>query len=253
MRNTITIQIVLFYFVLTAPAVVLCQDSLSFELTCKVHTVFPPLSISPQNLNEIYTISDLNKFYKSSWIREFISVDIEAQLEGINQKATSNNDLLTVKQKELIEQADFGADISVNITYIPNNTLTENVEKIFDFTFTIDPAHSATFVGGDVALNQYLTDAIVDKINPSSFRKHHLTAVQFTVDKDGVVTNPSIFESSKDKATDDLLLNAILKMPCWQPASYSNGHTTKQHFVLTIGDRNSCVINLLNIRDSRNN
>lgn len=44
------------------------------------------------------------------------------------------------------------------------------------------------------------------------------------------------------------MAEAIRNMPSWKPAGYSNGISVKQDFVLTVGNMESCVVSLLNIR-----
>ena len=252
MKNKFLLILLIFNIVFSLPATVFSQKSLDFELTCQVHTVYPPLAISRQNLEEANSIGDLNKFFKLSWIKEFIGVEIKANYQGKSEKVISNNELITIEQKELMGKADYGTDISIDVLYMPNNTLSHKEEKVFDFTFVIDPDHPATFIGGDEALNQYLQDSVITKIDKSSFKKYGLTAVNFTINEEGIIVDATMFESSKDKQIDALLLDAVRNMPCWQAASYADGTKVKQKMVLAIGDRSSCVVNLLNIRDPSN-
>ncbi|MFT4667667.1 MAG: hypothetical protein ACI9XB_004640 [Gammaproteobacteria bacterium] len=57
-----------------------------------------------------------------------------------------------------------------------------------------------------------------------------------------------MYNSSIDENVNELLLETIQNMPCWKPAEYANGLKVKQEFVLTVGNMESCVVNLLNIR-----
>jgi hypothetical protein len=56
------------------------------------------------------------------------------------------------------------------------------------------------------------------------------------------------YETLKDTKIDEMLVAAISKMPSWKPAEFSNGFKVKQNFVLTIGNMENCMVNLLNIR-----
>ena len=53
---------------------------------------------------------------------------------------------------------------------------------------------------------------------------------------------------SKDSKIDDMLITAISEMKGWKPAMFSNGLKIKQNFVLTIGNMENCMVNLLHIR-----
>lgn len=240
-----------FLFILfTFPNLGSSQDTLPFELSCDVHANYPSLSMSKTTLSEADSIAHLYRLYKSSWIKEFISVEVFASHDGEIKKAVGKNDLLSQEQKDLMLKADFGSDISVKISYIPDNTLSHNDPKEFSFSFTVDPEKEAQYPGGQQQLKQYLKDNILDQVSLSSFNQHQLYAVKFTIDEDGLVNNPHVFWSSEDEKTDKILLESICNMPKWIPAAYANGNKVKQEFVLLIGDMKSCVLNLVNIRQN---
>ncbi len=232
---------------MTIPILSIAQASIDFEIDYRVNQINSFISISTEDLKEVKRIGDLNHFYKPSWISAFISVEVIAYQNNEAITAFGKSDLLTVEQKSLIDKADYGSDITINVNYIPNNTLTQNDPKLFDFTFTIQPETKAKFPGGAAALMDYLNNQVINKIETSKFKQYQLTAVKFMVNKEGAIENVKIFESSKDPVIDDLLKNAIRKMPCWSPAQYTDGTKVAQEFVLTAGDHTSCVINLLNI------
>ena len=70
--------------------------------------------------------------------------------------------------------------------------------------------------------------------------------MKFTINELGQVVDTSIFQSTKDDDIDALLYQVICDMPDWTPAEYSNGEKVRQEFAFTIGNHESCVINLLN-------
>jgi TonB family protein len=78
---------------------------------------------------------------------------------------------------------------------------------------------------------------------------YNFVAIKFTIDEAGQIINAHIFQPSKDEDVDNLLLETICNMPNWKPAEYSNGKKVKQEFVLTVGNMENCMINLLNIRN----
>ena len=75
-----------------------------------------------------------------------------------------------------------------------------------------------------------------------------MAAVKFTVDKNGMITNPSLFSPSENIEVDSLLLKTIINLNPWEPAKFSNGTTTDQEMVLTVGNMENCMVHLLNIR-----
>jgi len=231
------------------------QDNSNFELSYEVNRVYPSLSITKEKLNEARTLADINQYYKPSWVKEYISVEVWASCEGAIKKVAGNSNTLNQAQKDLINTVDAGTDIAVKIDYIPNNTLKHNAPKEIKFTFIVEPESEATYSGGAQQLKEYLKENVEDKISDDAFEIYRLTAVKFAIDEEGQVVDAHTFESPyqsfKDTKTDELLLEAIRNMPNWIPARYANGMKVKQEFVLTVGDHRSCVINLLNIRRDR--
>jgi len=228
------------------------QGDLTIEPEYEVNRIYPPLSITKEKLSDAYTLVDLNKYYKSSWIREYISVEVFTSYKGKTRTAMSKNGILSQEQKDIMNKADVGTEIAVKVRYIPENTLKHNDAKEIDFTFTVEPESEAKYPGGQQQLRQYLKEKAIDKIPDGSFKEWDLTAVKFTISEEGEIVNAHIFDSiyraSKNEKLDELLLEAIYNMPDWKPAEYANGLKVKQEFVLTVGNMESCLVNLLNIR-----
>ncbi len=218
MKNIQNKLIVLLFISLAFPYPGSSQGNSTNELKYEVNRVYPYLSITKETLNEAQTLADLNTRYKSSWVREYLSVEILASYKGKIRKGGSKNDTLSQEQKEIINMADAGTDISVNIRYLPENTLKHNDTKENNFTFTLDPEKEAKYPGGQQQLQQYLKDNAIDIIPVDSFNGYDLTAIKFTIDEDGQIIDAHVFEpvlqTSKNEKTDDLLLEIIRKMPC---------------------------------------
>lgn len=256
MKNSFVTLVLLF---ITFPYFGSSQDSLTNELQYEVNRVYPFISVSKEKLNEAQTLSDLQDeinnlghYYKSTMVKEYISVEILTSYKGGTRKVVSKNDTLSKEQKNIINMADVGTDISVKIQYIPENTLTHNDIKQIDFTFTIEPEIEAKYPGGQKQLKQYLEENAIDKIPEGSFKDYDLTAIQFTIGEEGEIIDAHIFESGyqtyKNEKVEKMLLETIRNMPCWTPAEYSNGTKIKQEFVLTVGNMENCMINLFNIQ-----
>ncbi len=100
-------RISIFLFALLAlPFVCSSQDSLSFDMEYSVQRIHPSFSISKDELNTARTLSDLNKHFPASWIKEYVSVEIVTSHKGKVRKALSKNGTLTYEQKENIKTAD---------------------------------------------------------------------------------------------------------------------------------------------------
>ena len=220
------------------------QNDLKFE----INKVLPFISIQEDKLDKINTLTDLDKRYPTSWVREYISVEISAYKNGIQTKASGISDVLNQEQKELIRLADRSNDIAVIVTYIPNNSLKNNPEKQYDFKVTVMPDKNAIYSEGTEQLIQYLQKNNIVNIEAGSFTGYDLTAIKFTITEQGNISDIQVAMPSKDTKIDEMLVAAISKMPSWKPAAFSNGLKVKQNFVLTIGNMENCMVNLLNIR-----
>lgn len=220
------------------------QNELKFE----INKVLPFISIQENKLDRINTLTDLDKRYPTSWVREYISVEISAYKNGIQIKASGISDVLNQEQKELIRLADRSNDIAVIVTYIPNNSLKNDTAKQYDFKVTVLPDKNADYAEGAEQLIQYLQENSIVNIEAGSFTGYDLTAIKFTITEQGHITDIQVAMPSKDTKIDEMLVAAISKMPSWKPAEFSNGLKVKQNFVLTIGNMENCMVNLLNIR-----
>jgi len=239
---------VTFLLILVFPFSGSAQDALNSELKYEVNRVHPYISITTEKLKSAQTLSDLNRFYKPVWVKEFVSVDVFVSFKGNVRKVSGKSDLLNREQRDIMNLADVGEDITVKILYLPNNTLAQNDIKEINFTLSVDPDKEASFAEGHEKLNQYLKANAIDKIPEGAFKHLTLAAVKFTIDEEGRIVDAHVFESSKNITADDLLLKTVLNMPKWSPAEYANGQKAKQEFVLTVGNMENCMVNLLNIR-----
>jgi len=223
------------------------QENSTNALNYEVNTVYPPLSIAKETLKNAHSIIDLNKHYKPSWIREYISVEVLTTSQGSLKKAITINDTLSQEQKNIMNMADVGTEIEVKVLYIPENKLADNDAKEIDFAFIVNPEEEAKYVGGQQQLEQFLNDNAINKIPEGTFEGYALTAIKFTIDELGQVIEPFIYWPSENEYIDELLLETISKMPNWKAAEYANGIKVKQDFVLTVGNHENCAIHTLNI------
>ncbi len=243
--NLISVILISFLF---SPLTGIAQNNIESNLPFDTKIVYPYISISKDQLVKAETLEDLNYRYKSSWVEQFNSVAITTLQNGKSKTEISSNDQLTKKQKELMIQADEGAEIHVLINYIPNNTLTLKEEKQIDFTIEIDPFKNAAFIGGHSQLKKYVTNHITSKIPEGTFKGFDLTVITFNVNPEGEITNSKIAVSSNDEETDQFILKNISSMPCWIPAEYAKGTKVDQTVAITIGNNKNCMINTLNFK-----
>jgi len=228
MKKTLLFLMVL--FISASYCFVFCQDRIVHPLQYDLQINYPPLSLPKSTLQKAKTLMDLNPHYKPSWVEKYISV---------------------ATQKEIIHQADAGTPIAVKVHYWPANTLKHKEPKERNFSFSFDPDQAATYPGGREQLQQYLKQTAIEHIPETVFKRYALATVKFTVDKAGKIIDPTLFWSSDNETVDAILLETICNMPAWKPAAYANGVKARQDFAFMVGDMESCVVNMLNLRRSK--
>ncbi|MFT6336019.1 MAG: hypothetical protein ACI86M_000600 [Saprospiraceae bacterium] len=252
MKNILVRLFVVILVVSALPINGVSQNTNVDDVWFDVMRVYPNPTLNRDTLTAAKKVVDIHKYYKSSWIREFISVEVFATVNGKEKKASSKTDVLTEEQKQNMEMADIGSEISVFVHYIPENTLRNNEHKVYDFSFSVDADNEASYLEGKTKLKKYMNKKAISKIDSELFKGNYkLAAVKFSVDEDGQIVDAHVANSSDDKEVDVLLLDAVCNMPIWKPAEYANGQKTKQEFVLAVGSKESCNMNLLNIKDNR--
>jgi len=193
--------------------------------------------VSKEKLMSPKTMSDIRPGYPSSMIEEYTSTEIAVITHGQTSKAIGVNETLSAEQQSLLQTADVGSNIEVNVGYIHQNpvTLIPDIRQMH-FVITVVPEVEAAYPGGREELNSYLKKNAIDKI-PASFSKEmKMALIHFTVTEEGKVSNASVIESSKDPEIDKILLKAIRKMPTWKPAVNAEGKNVEQEFEFIVGN-----------------
>jgi len=222
------------------------QDDSQFELSYDVQLNYPALSISKDSFQKTETLEDLNRSFDSKWINTYYSGNITTIRKGAAHSRALESIVLSKEDKAYILAADLGKPIEIKINYLPENNLRNNEPKDFGFSFSLDPVQNAFFPGGDQDLKKYIKEHTVERIDAEVFSKYKMAVANFTVNEKGQVTQPKISWSTDDPAVDAVLLEAICNMPAWKPAALADGTKVSQDYVLTIGDKESCVTNTLN-------
>ena len=83
----------LLFIMLTFSTIGTSQDDPTFELNYEMDLVYPPLSIPKTQRDKAESIVDLNKHFKSSWIKEYKSVEVSTIQNGIKKKSIGKNNV----------------------------------------------------------------------------------------------------------------------------------------------------------------
>lgn len=197
--------------------------------------------ITQEKLSNARTLSDINAGYASSWINDYVSVEIVSTSKGNERKVMGTNDQLNPEQRRLIAMADVGANIDVEVKYKYKNTVNANVDiRTANFTVTLIPDVEAEYPGGLFQLKKELKDQGIDKIVETFIKTRNQAVVSFTVSENGEATNAQMTLSSDDEKIDHILLELVNKMSKWKPAENAKGEKVKQEFELIVGTAFGC-------------
>ena len=218
----------------------------SFELFHNVYPTAKGFTLSITALDTSKTLKDLNRYFEEDWAQSYGEVVITTIQNGIAQRHRNTDDKLTLEQVEAIRKSDNGSTIAADLTYLPVGETDQQFRKN-NFTFRIDP-EDAQYVGGKEAMYAYLHKAIT-KIPEGVFEIYNVTSVNFSVDPTGAIVQAYINDTSLNEEADNILLQAVCDMPRWKPARYADGEVTQQNFVFVVGDKTSCTMNVLSIKN----
>lgn len=226
------------------PAQTKANQTLPFE----VRKIDPYINLDYEQLQTAETLMDINPHFPTEWIKEYIQVEVSTEEAGLSRRTRGLNANLSPQQKEQLLSADENTRITIDVQYYPNNNLKQVEVREFNFSFIVQPSQDARFPGGLEALQDYFQNKAIKTIPDSTFTGYDLAVITFTIDESGAVQDVQLFESSKNKATDQLLIETVSGMPCWQPASFYGGQPAVQKFAFTVGNHDNCILNLVGTR-----
>lgn len=191
--------------------------------------------ITLDTLEGATTLSDIYARYRSSWVAEYIAVEVAAGCRGEIHKGVSKDDRLTDEQLRILQTADPNCPIEVAVDYIPKNNLTYNPPRKMSFSLRMVPIFEAKYPGGLAQLKRYFKEQIMDQIPATVFGQIERSIVQFQVTGEGQVADVQVLRTSGDREIDQLMLEAICNMPQWRPAKNAEGRTISQTFQFDMG------------------
>jgi len=192
--------------------------------------------ISKKILNGAKSLTDIISDYPSSWISNYTSVEINAEVNDKQRKATGKNAILNKEQKDLLSLVEISSDVIIDVKYRAENSATRvKEERLFHVGMTVIPEKEAEFKGGHEKMIAFLKENSGTKIKEIKFDPSEPVRIGFTVSETGEIEDAEVIYSSGNKASDTLLMKLLYKMPKWAPAENLNGKSIKQEFDFVYG------------------
>ena len=192
--------------------------------------------ISEENVANAKSLGDIISNYPSSWMDEYISVEITTIVGGKEYTKVGRSERLTKEQKQIVNIVKMGDQVAVRIKYKSKNTITGDLENHeMNINYTVVPLVEAEFVGGYEHMITYLKKGSLKEINAKQFKHLPQPTISFVVNEDGKTESVKLIDTSRDDEVDKLLLKLVKNMPTWIPAKTKGAIPVKQEFVLMIG------------------
>ena len=200
-----------------------------------------PLSniVTCEKLSEAKLMSDIIPDYPTAYYNsliDYVNIEIITTQNGKQIIAANLIDSLTLEQKNNLNYADMSSTIGIKIHFKykdPANDVVGSARKIKEMNFgiTLVPAKEAEFEGGLEQMNSFVKENVISKIplNNNSAKIPNVSVV-FTVNELGKAIDARILKSSSDPKIDQLMIDAVNKMPQWKPAENAKGEKIKQEF-----------------------
>jgi hypothetical protein len=166
---------------------------------------------------------------------DIVSVDITAINKGSQKSSAGKDAILTADQVTLLQNADLYSEIEMKIWFRWKDTSAaqcyRGLHHIGDIRYVVVPQKEAEFPGGYSTLKNYVEQNITSKIRGLTSKKEIPSMeATFTVDENGKITEVKVSGKKPSPEAESLILDAINRMPDWDPAQDSNGTRIKQVF-----------------------
>ena len=193
--------------------------------------------ISKEKLHSAQNMKDIRSGYPSGWVNEYVSTEIAVSTNGKIVKAYGQNETLSAEQQTLLQTADIGSEIHVEIGYVYLNPVTQFPDiREMKFVETVVPEIEAQYEGGYEELSGYILENAIHQIPEKLSKDLGRAIITFTVSETGQVHNVQLSETSKNPEIDLLLLRTISQMPAWKPAEDAKGNKIPQEFEFRAGN-----------------
>ncbi|MFT6149958.1 MAG: hypothetical protein ACJAUH_002655 [Saprospiraceae bacterium] len=207
----------------------------NLDLVYKVESRFMT-TITKEKLHNARSVIDIFPKEETDRMESYDHVTVAILRGGKEIAQFGQDDKLTKEQLELLQSADY----STNFFVRSNCKIATATGRMYDYDLvyymTVVPEVQAEFAYGQEALIDYLKSSLEEKASIITADKLKPGRVNFTVTKDGTITDVELESTSGFTLVDDELIESITNMPTiWIPATNSKGKKVAQEFVFFFG------------------
>lgn len=203
----------------------------------RIGSLFDPIKKSEIRL--IKSASDFNTKKESKLIESYestaiIIIENERQSE-IRKYGTT--DALNTEQLELLNSLELASHFLIRTEFMKKNAESGELEFAhYGPHYTIVPEKQAKYSKGNDALLDYIIKGNKENTAGIDESKLQFAKLNFTISKQGTLTNVFLERSCGIKSIDITLLKLLNSAPGdWIPAESESGEKVDQEFVITFG------------------
>ena len=194
-------------------------------------------TIKKSKLLKAYSLEDIIEHFPTSWISEYISIEISRNRKGEIIKELSKNLFLTAQQKILFKNTAIGDEVLIKIAYKSKNAVTDkdNTSEA-NIKMTVFPESTASFKGKENELQNFFINNSSEEISNWKFKPLESAIATFVINELGEVSDVKVTSSTGIISLDASIIELLYKMPNWLPAKNYKGESIKQSFEFVLGD-----------------
>jgi hypothetical protein len=209
-----------------------------FELLYKVDSRFLA-TVTKEKLLQAKSIADILPEEATQDIVSYFATEVSV-LEKDRESdhlEKGNSETLNEAQVKLLQSADYSNNIFISANYKMKKLGSDQLEdKYLTYYITVIPEQEAEYTSGYQTLISYLKEN--STIETAIIEQNQLKPgrVDFTITKEGTVTNVRLTSTSGYPTVDKKLVELISKMPGrWYSATDANGEKVEQEFIFFFG------------------
>ncbi len=191
-------------------------------------------TLKKEKLMDAKFISDIiSHVHPAQWDKniELLSTEFFTSTNGKTISANGKNDTLTPEQKSILQTAVIGNELGIKIKL----KYPQGDKQELSWLMTIVAEKEAKYPGGQEKLIKYFQKTVLDKLEkPIDIKQVWPAVAKFTINEKGELTDIEIIEAAPNPKVNELFLEALKKMPNWEPAENSKGEKIKQTFSIPV-------------------
>lgn len=197
------------------------------------------MTITKEKLQHAKSITDILPQDWTDFIVSYkeISINFIENNEQSEYKASGNTELLNAAQLKLLQAAEYSTNVLIRADYLEKHKESGNlIDNYITPHLTIIPAKQAEYDKGKNALLKYLKENSGEIISTVKKQKLQPGRLNFTVSKNGTISEVELESSSGYPAIDKTMTDLINNMPGkWEPAENAKGEKVDQKLVFFYG------------------